>query len=131
MRADRRRCLTGQDGVSLIETLVALGLFAVALGTMGQFMVHQVRSGATNSRYTDAYTLAVQELEDLRMLEYEDMASREKNKTVEGQKYVLTTTVKTGDPGPLMKSIKVKIKWAEPGGEKHVSLQTIYTAVKR
>ncbi len=131
MTADRRSCLRGQAGVSLIETIVALGLFALAMGTMGQFMVHQVRTSATNQRYTDAYTLGVQELEDLRMLEYDDLASREKNKTVEGQKYSLITTVKAGDPGPLMKSIKVKISWAEPGGKKNVSLQTIYTAIKR
>ena len=118
-------------GVLLIETIVALGLFALGVATMGGFMVHQIRAAGSNRYYTEAYTLAEQELEDLRALEYQDIAPRSSESAVGGMTYKIESKVKSGDPGPNMKGIKVTVTWNEPGGKKNVELRTIYTAIKR
>lgn len=115
----------------LIETIVALGLFALAVATMGGFIVHQIRAAGSNRYYTEAYALAEQELEDLRALEYQDIASRSSESEAGGMTYKIESEVRAGDPGPNMKNITVKVTWNEPGGKKDVQLQTIYTAIKR
>ena len=54
---------SGTRGASLIETLVALGLFAVTAATMSRFLVNQIRSSSTNHLQTVAYALAAESLE--------------------------------------------------------------------
>jgi type II secretory pathway pseudopilin PulG len=129
----QRRCrrLHEVSGNSLVETLAALALFAMSTATVGDFLVSQVRAAGSNDRHTAAYGLGIQELEDLRSLPYEQITSRSEQVQKGGMVYALTTRVEDDVPGPQMKSITVDVIWDEPGGTRHVVLETIDSAVTR
>lgn len=130
MKSDRR-ARRGERGLTLIETIVSLGLFALSVSTMGTFLVQQIRTSNSNGNHTIAYELAVQEMEDLRAQLFDQMTSRSKESQVGGMTFEIETVVADGVPSVNMKSIDVDVNWNEPGGGRNVALHTIYTAVTR
>ena len=127
----RRSAFFGERGVSLIETVVALGLFALGVATMGDFLTRQIRAGSSNYNYTTAYTLAEEQLETLRAQRFSDMGSDETSVRKGDMTFDVATSVDDGNPEPNLKTINVNVSWNEPGGQRNVSLQTIYTAIRR
>jgi type II secretory pathway pseudopilin PulG len=115
----------------LVETVVALGVFAIGAAAVGRFLTEQIRSAASNNVASKAYALAEQEMEAIRMLNYDEMVGRGSTQTVGNVTYTLTTTVLTDSPAANMKAITVRVDWVEPRGAKDVSLYSIYTSVKR
>jgi len=91
MKNSERRRLN-QRGISLIETLVALGLFAMTAATMGKFMVTQIRMASTNHLHTKALAMAAEQLETTRALLFNDMVSGSKTKAVGGVTFTVQTT---------------------------------------
>ena len=120
-----------QRGVSLIETVVSLGLFALSAATMGDFLVQQVRANTGNYNHTTAYSLAAEEFEGIRSLDYDDIVSRTTTHDDGAIRFTVDTTVLPNNPDVNMKQITVDVGWNEPGGSKHVTLQSIYTSVRR
>jgi len=127
--SERRR--VNQRGISLIETLVALGLFAMTAATMGKFMVTQIRMASTNHLHTKALAMAAEQLETTRALRFNDMVSGSKTKTVGGVTFTVQTTVNDDTPTNGLKSITVNVGWKDPLGQKNVTVNTIYTEVRR
>lgn len=123
--------LTNQRGVTLIETIAALSLFALSAATMGDFMTHQIRAASSNTNYTVAHEVGVEELENIRSLLFDQIDGGTHQVQKGGMLYDIATTVEDNTPGPNMKSISVDIGWSEPDGQRHVVLETIYTAVTR
>jgi hypothetical protein len=123
----RPRCrrLCDRSGSSLVETLAALALFAFSTATVGDFLVSQIRTAGSNGCHSTAYEFGIEELEDLRSLPYEQIASRSRQVQEGGILYAVTTSVEEDAPGPAMNSIAVDISWNEPGGTRHVVLETI------
>ncbi len=132
MRPARARIRFGsQSGVTLVETVVALGVFAIGAAAVGRFLTEQIRSAASNNTATKAYAIAEQEMENVRMLNYEEMASRSTTQKVGAVTYALATQVVSDAPAANMKSITVTVNWDEPRGTRNVTLYSIYTSVKR
>lgn len=129
MRKGRRDA--AERGSTLIETMVALGLFLTSAAGISSLMTHQLRMEVTNGTATTAIALGEQEMEDLRSLDYADIASRQKTKVVGNRSYALQTTVQPNTPAANMKTITVRASWIEPLGPKSTSLYAIYTAVSR
>lgn len=127
----RTRDCRDENGLGLIDAVVALGLFLLATATIGQYVVRQIRTGSSNSLYAVAYSLAAQELEELRGLEYEEIASRSGSLKEGAIVYTVTTSVLPETPEPNMKEISVNVAWAEPDGTRHVEVQTIFTGIRR
>jgi prepilin-type N-terminal cleavage/methylation domain-containing protein len=127
----RRGRLTSQRGVSLIETLVALGLFALCAATMGNYLVSQIRMSSSNYLYTQAYALAEEQLESTRALRFNDMVPGSKTVPVDGQNFIVTTSVLNDSPANGLKQITVNVSWKDPLGPKNVDVRTIYTEVQR
>jgi Tfp pilus assembly protein PilV len=123
--------LAGERGITLLETLFSLSLFALSVATMSNFIVTQIRSSNTNDNYTIAYELAVEELENVRAQLYDQMEPRSREYEVGGMTFEVETSVDADEPAANMKTIDVDITWNEPAGERNVALQTIYTAVTR
>lgn len=130
-KASRMRRLRSTRGITLIETVVALGLFAMTAATMSQFLVHQIRAASTNNLYTRAYALAEEQLEATRALRFNDMIGTSKNVTVGGTIYTVATQVDDDQPSNGLKKIKVDVSWKDPQGPKVVTVNTIYTEVRR
>jgi prepilin-type N-terminal cleavage/methylation domain-containing protein len=127
-RAERWR---DQRGVSLIETLVALGLFAMAAATMSTFLVAQIRYASDNNLQTKAYSLAEEDLEYIRSERFNDMASGSKLVTVGTVKYNIVDTVTDDTPANGLKTILINVGWNDPAGARSVQVQTVYTEVRR
>ena len=114
-----------------MESLVALTLFGLTAAAIGNLLTHEIRLQGTNGTTTTAISLAERELEDLRSLEYEDIASRSAARTLGGATYYLQTTVVPDAPAPLMKSVTTNVSWTEAVGPQSYFLYAIYTDVTR
>lgn len=124
----RRR---SQAGVSLIETLVALGLFAITASTMGNYLVQQIRMSTSNYLYTQAYAMAEEDLEATRALRYNDMAPGSRTEDIGGTHFTVNRQIASDAPADGLKTITVTVSWKDPQGPKNVVVQTIYTEVQR
>ena len=125
----RRR--SAQAGISLIETLVALGLFAISASTMGSYLVQQIRMASTNYLHSQAYAIAEEELESTRALRYNEMAPGSRTEDIGGTRFTVDRLIVNDSPASGLKSITVTVSWKDPQGPKNVVVQTIYTEVQR
>lgn len=130
MKSSERRW-RGQNGASLMEAMVALALFAIALAALSSFLVYHVRAAGNNFRESYAYALAEQELEAVRALDYGAIASRTNTKTLGGITYTVATSVALNTPAANMKAVTVNVSWDDPQGARNVQVATIYTQVRR
>ena len=121
----------GQRGMTVLETMIALSLFALTAATMSQFLVAQIRHASNNNLQTRAYSLAEEALEDMRAQRFNDMASSSKLVTDGAMNYTVATTVDNDTPSDGLKSINVNVSWKDPGGSRNVLVSTIYTEVRR
>ncbi|HUM00284.1 MAG TPA: prepilin-type N-terminal cleavage/methylation domain-containing protein [Mycobacterium sp.] len=120
---------TRQRGVSLMEVLAAMVLFALVASAIGalatQSMVHTVR----NRHSTNASLIAQQELERLRGLDYVDLASSTSTKSMAGQTYTVVSNVASNTPATSMSTITVTVSWDGPEGARSYVVQTIFTSI--
>ncbi|MDX2167352.1 MAG: prepilin-type N-terminal cleavage/methylation domain-containing protein [Deltaproteobacteria bacterium] len=130
-RAERRAAWRNQRGITLIETIVALSLFAVTAATMSKFLVAQIRYASNNNLQTKAYSLAEDQLETIRSQRFNDMASSSKQVTMGAVKYTVASTVTDDTPANGLKSINVAVTWTDNTGPKSINVSTIYTEVRR
>jgi Tfp pilus assembly protein PilV len=120
-----------QRGALLVESLVALGLLAVAMAAVGSLLLTHMRVEGANLTQTTAIALAERELEDLRALDYADIASRTATHTVDGIRYTVTTTVSPDTPAAGLKAIATVVRWRDRFGAQRYALNALYTAIKR
>jgi prepilin-type N-terminal cleavage/methylation domain-containing protein len=125
--AGRRRAR--ERGVSLIEILVAITLFAITATGMTALAVQGLRRTAGNRSSTGAVIAAQHELEDLRSLAYVDVVPRAYGMTIAGTPYGIGTAVANDTPASGMKQITVTINWSEQLGPQSYVLRTILTQI--
>ena len=73
----------------------------------------------------------IETLETTRAQRFNDMVSGSKTKTVGGVMFTIQTTVNDDTPTNGLKSIAVNVSWKDPLGQKNVTVNTIYTEVRR
>ncbi|MFN8624440.1 MAG: hypothetical protein U0587_00395 [Candidatus Binatia bacterium] len=120
-----------QRGSILVESLVALGLFAITAAGIGQLLLQHIRAQGTNGTNTMAITLATRELEDMRAREYGDMVGSSSNVTTGSLTFSVQTTVVADSPEPNLKSIATSVSWTEPNGPQAYTMYAIYSDVTR
>lgn len=130
-RCRRRSRRAAQAGISLIETLVALGLFAVTASTMGNYLVQQIRMSTSNYLHTQAYAMAEEDLEATRAQRYNDMVPGTRTENIGGTTFTVDRQIVADSPADGLKTITVTVSWRDPQGPKNVVVQTIYTEVQR
>lgn len=126
-----RRQLHPEGGTTLIESMVAVGLFLVAAAAISSLLVGHIRYQGMNTIRTTAITLAARELENLRGLDYKDIASHTTTQSIDGRTYTIVTTVQDNTPAANMKTIEASIGWTESSGAQTYAISAIYTAIKR
>jgi prepilin-type N-terminal cleavage/methylation domain-containing protein len=126
---DRRK--RQRRGFSLIETLVSISLFALSAAAIGGFLTQQIRAAGANFRTSYAYTVAEEELEAIRALDYDQMVSRSSTKSLGATRFNIATAVTPNQPSANMKSIQVTVSWTDNSGEKNVTVSTVYAQVRR
>jgi len=118
-----------ERGISLIEVLAAMSLFAIVAAGTGALAAQSIRRTVENRHAGAAALLVQQELERVRGLDYADIAAASSSKTMGLQSYTLTTGVQDNTPANNMKTVTVTINWAGAEGSKSYSVQTIFTDV--
>jgi type II secretory pathway pseudopilin PulG len=128
-----RRHRRTQRGATLIESVVALGVFGMVATAAGALLTQHIRGQRTNGTTTAAITVAEAEMESLRSLDYPDIAARTFDPTpaAGSPAYHVKTTVVADSPAPSLKSITTQVTWTEPAGVKAISLYAIYADVTR
>lgn len=131
MNTRHPRSWRSQRGATLLETVVAVGLFALTAATMGDFLRQQIRTGGVNANYSTAYSLAAEEFEDMRALPFDEVASRTSTLSQGSVTFAVDTAVADNTPDINMKRITVNVNWKEPDGPQNVTVHSIYTSVRR
>jgi prepilin-type N-terminal cleavage/methylation domain-containing protein len=118
-----------QRGMSLLEILVAMTLFALTASGLTAFSVHSLRRTSGNRTSTGAVIAAQHEVEDLRGLDYPAVVSRTYGTSVGGVPYGIATSVLPDTPASGMKQLTVTVNWSEPLGPQSYVLRTILTQI--
>ncbi len=127
----RTRCpLRDQRGVTLVETLVALGLFALISASLADFLVHQIRQSSSNYLDTLAYGLAADAMESARAATFADIASGSTTVSEEGMTFTVSLAVDNDTPESGLKTITSNVSWDEPSGSRTISVSTIFTEIE-
>jgi hypothetical protein len=107
-----------------------MSLFALVASAIGALSTNSIRHTTQNRHYTIAAMLAQEELENLRGLDYVDLASRATVATESGMNYAVDTFVEPNVPVNGTSRISVDVSWVGPEGPKTYGIQTIFTDVR-
>jgi len=126
-----RRCKS-KDGSTLIETLVAITIFAATASAAFNMLVTAVTAARVNELNTFASSLAVKEREDLRSLVYAAISTRDtypsnNPKFYRNTAFTMHTDVQDGQPAANMKTVTVTVSWTYRSVPRSYTVQTIYT----
>jgi Tfp pilus assembly protein PilV len=124
-----RKTRRSQRGISLLEILVAITLFALTSSGLAAFLVQSLRRTAGNRASTGAVIAAQHEVEDLRSLDYPAIVSRSYATTITGKSYGVGTVVQNNTPASGMKQVTVTVSYTEPLGPESYVLRTILTQI--
>jgi prepilin-type N-terminal cleavage/methylation domain-containing protein len=114
-----------RNGFTLLEVLVALGLFAIAVGSLPALLITTVRANVHASRITEATDLAQDKLETIRNTPYAAVTSGTDTLTVTGStKVYVRSWVVTAGPTATTKKVAVTIGWTDQQSD-HVELDTV------
>lgn len=129
MKSTKRR--VDSAGSSLLEALVSLSLLAILTAAVGTFLTGHVRRSAWTYQRTYAYSLAQQELEEMRALDYDNLVSRAKTVPSGSATYTVSTTVVPNSPAPQLKTVSVTVSWTDQRGPQSITVATAYAQVRR
>ena len=124
-----RKTRRSQRGISLLEILVAITLFAITASGLAAFLVQSLRRTAGNRASTGAVIAAQHEVEDLRSLDYPAIVSRSYATTITGKPYGVGTVVQNDTPASGMKQVTVTVSYTEPLGPESYVVRTILTQI--
>jgi len=114
-------------GFLLPEVLAAISVLAISILGVQGLLVGLARATTGNSNHAVATELAQAELEDLRSLSYDDIATRSSTAMIAGVNYDINSVVSDGVPQVQMKHIATTISWVGQGGtSEQFALETIY-----
>ena len=124
-----RKARQSQRGISLLEILVAITLFAITASGLAAFLVQSLRRTAGNRASTGAVIAAQHEVEDLRSLDYPAIVSRSYATTITGTSYGVGTVIQNDTPASGMKQVTVTVSYTEPLGPESYVVRTILTQI--
>jgi prepilin-type N-terminal cleavage/methylation domain-containing protein len=121
----RPALLHGEDGFTLVELLVAAALAAIGFLGLAATHVSAIRATAVGRNTTVATHLASEQVESLRRLAYDDLASGDaEDLNVYGRYYTRTVTV-AGAPTGISKRVQVDVAWSDFFGAHNTTLVTV------
>lgn len=128
----RRNGRRGQEGLTLIEALVAGLLLVIATAAVSKLVAGGLVRNDINAALTHATDLAAGEMEDLRSIDYATLASRTAPNSPDvwpppnGTSFTIQSTVTRDSPAPNMSTLVVLVTWAQRGRPYSYTLQSIY-----
>ena len=131
----RPKSKKSQQGVSLVEVMVAVVALVIGLGAIMQFKASQIRQEALIGQQNVASTIAQGVIEELRsyetiaskpgMFAYNDIVSGTRTQTERGAAYTINWVV-DALTNPVRKNIDVNVSWQDRGKKTQtVTLSTV------
>ncbi len=116
-----------EHGVTVLEVVVAVVLFAVIVAATAGILSLGSTRGAQNRRATEAAILAQRELERLRHTPYDQLPdSATWTETVGSNTYTLQREMRRDQPEANMTWIRITVSWDSVGPQTYV-VETIFT----
>lgn len=104
------------DGFTVIETLIALYLVTFVVVVLGGFSLRYMQSSTASTNRTLARALAVEQLENIRRLSYQDLASLPSRPIDGAQGFTRSVTVtRVGGPNQLQDYKVITVEVQAPG----------------
>jgi prepilin-type N-terminal cleavage/methylation domain-containing protein len=120
------------DGFTLIETLIAVVIFAIMSLAMTSLMVTNTRMISENAQSSEAIGYAQELLENLRQVSVDSLSAGSKSATrqsARGTVYTITWTVTPNTPSAGRTSVAVTVAWDHKGSPRSYATQSIFTQV--
>jgi len=125
----RRKILkiSGKEGFTLIEVMIAILILAVGMMAMALLQVTAIRGGSFANQMTQASILGQDKIEVLKNTDYGSISSNSDTVTGgNGVTYTRTWTVTNDSPYSGSKTINLTVTWTGPQGNTHnVQFSTI------
>ena len=126
---DRQRAgwvSTGLPGFTMLEVLMAMALFSVALIALASLSTIVIRGDLAANKLSVATTLAQDKLEELKLTSYDNVTSTALTTVTSTPWASRGVDVTPETPIPGVKKIDVTVSWTDDKGKSHsVSLSTL------
>ena len=119
----QKRFIVHDDGVTLIETMLAIAIIAIGLFTVMSLAMIVTKGNTHSKRVTTATTMAQDKMEYFKKVDYSNVLGTSTVTT----DYYLVAVVQNNTPGASTKTITVNVYWnpAAATSSHKVELQTI------
>lgn len=124
--------IRGNAGFTLIETLIAVIIFAIVSLAMTSLMVTNTRMISENAQSSEAVGYAQELLENLREVPINSLTAGSSSATrqsARGTEYTITWTVTPNSPATGRTSVAVTVAWSHKGTPRTYATQSIFTQV--
>jgi len=116
-----------EKGLSLIEVVISMAIFAIGFLAIAGLMVATARNNTTGNTLTHATLLAEAKVEYLKALPLDQLANAcldQNEPEIIDQIFTRECEVKPLGSTHTIKSINVTVRWKKSGNQRHVVLQT-------
>jgi type IV pilus assembly protein PilV len=122
-----RTKLETEKGFTIIEVLIAISVLTIGILAVSTMQVSAIRGNAFASRQTEGTTLALDRMEKIMSLSYENTDLAAGNHTVPSPPSGYTVVWNVSDDSPLnnAKRIIVTVTWTGHGVQRNVSVERI------
>jgi prepilin-type N-terminal cleavage/methylation domain-containing protein len=114
--------LLKDNGFTLVEILVAIGILAIAFLGLISVTVMTMKGNTFSKTLTTAATLANDKTEDLKRAGYAGLAS---GSDMTASLYARTWTIAQNSPAAGMKTVSVTVQWSWQGANRSVTVSDI------
>jgi prepilin-type N-terminal cleavage/methylation domain-containing protein len=104
--------MASDKGFTLLEVLVALGLFVLALGSLPGVLIESVQSNAYARHLTAATNFGQDQIELIRNMDYTAVSSGTDHPTEGGTTFTRRWTVSAG-PTATTRKVQVLVSWTD------------------
>lgn len=128
-----------QEGFSLIEVMIAICIISIGMLAVGKMQISGMNRNTTASHYTEYGTLAMEQIELMRAMPYDDLPEDindnghtglfDKDSTADridpdpNGDYTIYTNVASEYLEPNTTTVSVSVVWNDRGMQRNVSLQ--------
>jgi prepilin-type N-terminal cleavage/methylation domain-containing protein len=122
-----RAKLKTENGFTIIEVLIAITVLTIGILAVSSMQVYAIRSNAFASHQTQGTTMALDRLEKLMSLSYDDSDLAAGNHTDPSppSEFSIAWDVEDNTPLDNAKRVKVTVRWTDHGIQKYVSVERI------
>ena len=116
-----------ENGFTIVEVLIAISILTIGILAVSSMQVYAIRSNAFASHQTQGTTMALDRLEKLMSLPYDDsnLVAGSHTDPSPPNKFSIAWDVEDNVPMDNAKRVKVTVRWTDHGIQKYISVERI------